>query len=80
MEAKQHTSKKPTNHSRNQNEIKICIEKNENNNPKPMGFSKGSDKGKIPSNTILPQEKKEKRQPNFTLKATGKSRNEEAQG
>ena len=60
MEAKQYTSKKPTNHSRNQNEIKICIEKNENNNPKPMGFSKGSAKGKVHSNTSLPQETGEK--------------------
>ena len=45
-----------------------------------MGFSKSSDKGKNPSNAILPQEKKEKRQPNFTPKATRKSRNEEPQG
>ena len=29
MEAKQHASEQPTNHRRNQKEIKICIETNE---------------------------------------------------
>ena len=43
-------------------EIKICIEmnENENNNPKPMGFSKSSAMGKVHSNTSLPQETREK--------------------
>ena len=42
-------------------EIKICIEMNENeNNPKHMGFSKSSAKGKVHSNTSLPQETREK--------------------
>ena len=30
------------------------------NNPKPMGFSKSSTKGKVPGNTSLPQETREK--------------------
>ena len=29
-------------------------------NPKPMGFSKSSTKGKVPGNTSLPQETREK--------------------
>ena len=42
-------------------ETKICIETNENeNNPKHMGFSKSSAKGKVHSNTSLPQETREK--------------------
>ena len=48
------------------NEIKICIEMNKkkkknnnNNNPKPMGFSKSRAKGKVHSNTSLPQETRE---------------------
>ena len=42
-------------------EIKICIETNENeNNPKPMGFSESSAKGKVHSNISLPQETREK--------------------
>ena len=44
-------------------EIKICIETNENENmttQNPMGFSKSSAKGKVHSNTSLPQETKEK--------------------
>ena len=32
MEAKYHTSEKPTNHRRNKKGIKICIETNENEN------------------------------------------------
>ena len=42
-------------------EIKICIETNgnENNNPKPMGFSKSSAKRKVHSITSLPQETRE---------------------
>ena len=47
-----------------------------------MGFSTSSAKGKVHSNTSLPQEKTEKsnKQPNFTPKATRKRRNEESQG
>ena len=46
-----------------------------------MGFSKSSAKGKVHSNTSLPQETREKsnKQPNFTSKNTTKRRNEEAQ-
>ena len=40
-------------------EIKIFMETSENN-PKPMGFSKSSAKGKVHSNTSLPKEKREK--------------------
>ena len=56
-------------------EIKVCTEtnENENNNPKSMGFSESA-KGKIHSNTSLPQKNKRKsnKQPNFTPKATKK--------
>ena len=47
-----------------------------------MGFSKSSAKGKVHSNTSLPQETREKsnKLPNSTPKATRKRRNEEAQG
>ena len=44
-------------------EIKICIETNENENEsmtKLMGFNKSSAKGKVHSNTRLPQETEEK--------------------
>ena len=34
--------------------------KMKHNNPKPMGFSKSSAKGKVHSNTSLPQETEEK--------------------
>ena len=47
-----------------------------------MGYSKSSAKGKVHSNTSLPQETREKssKEPTFTPKATRKRRNEEAQG
>ena len=45
-----------------------------------MGFSKSSAKGKVHSNTSLPQETREKSINNFTPKATRKRRNEELQG
>ena len=47
-----------------------------------MRFSKSSAKGKVHSNTNLPQERREKsnKYPNFTPKATRKRRNEEPQG
>ena len=54
-------------------EIKICIETNENDhNLIPMWFSKSSVKGKVHSNTSLPQEAREKsnKYPNFMPKAT----------
>ena len=43
---------------------------------KPMGCSKNSPKREVYSNTILPQETRKisNRQPNFTLKTTGKRR------
>ena len=43
-------------------EIKICIEmnENENNNPKPVGHGKSSPKGKVHSNTGIPQETRKK--------------------
>ena len=49
-------------------EIKVCTEtnENENNNPKSMGFSKSSAKGKVHSNTSLPQVTGEKTN-NLTL-------------
>ena len=51
-----------------------------NNNSKPMGCSKSSSKKKLYSNTILPQEtrKTSNRQPNFTLKTTGKKKNKKS--
>ena len=51
------------------------------NNPKPVGHCKSSAKGKVHSNTGLPQEIREKsnKQPNSTPKATRKIRNEELQ-
>ena len=59
MEAEQHTAEKPTNHRINQN-----MHRNEwkwkHNNPKPIGFGKISAKGKVHSNTSLPQETREK--------------------
>ena len=47
-----------------------------------MGLSKSSAKGKVHSNTSLPQEIREKsnKLPNSTPKATRKGRNEELQG
>ena len=65
--------------------MSIETKQNENtttDNPKPMGFSKSSAKGKIHSNISLPQETGEKsnKQPNFIPKATRKRRNEEPPG
>ena len=47
-----------------------------------MGHYKSSAKGKVHSNTGLPQEirKNSNKKPNSTPKATGKGRNEELQG
>ena len=46
-----------------------------------MGFSKSSAKGKVHSNTSLPQEIREipNKQPNFIPKATGKRRTKNLQ-
>ena len=59
MEAKQHASEQPTNHRRNQNMPRNKW-KWKHDNPKSMGFSKSSAKGKVHSNTSLPQETIEK--------------------
>ena len=66
------------NQKRNQN---VHRNKWKHDNPKPMGFSKSSAKGKVHSNTSLPQETREKsnKYPNFIPKATRKRRNEEPQ-
>ena len=47
-----------------------------------MGHCKSDTKGKVHSNTGLPQEtrKKSNKKPNSIPKATGKGRNEEPQG
>ena len=52
------------------------------NNPKSVGHCKSSAKGKVNSNTVIPQEtrKKSNKYPNSTPKATRKGRNEEPQG
>ena len=56
---KQHTSEWSTNHRINK-KINQNMQRNKwkwkHNNPKPMGFSKSSAKGKDQSNTSLPQE------------------------
>ena len=58
MEVKQHASEQPTNHRRNLKNQNI--HRNEwkwkHNNSKPMGHCKSSAKGKVHSNTGLPQE------------------------
>ena len=63
MEAKQHTSEQPPNHRINQNRNQNMHRnkwKWKHNNPKPMGFSKSCANGKVHSNTIFPQETREK--------------------
>ena len=47
------------------------------NSPKPVGHCKSSAKGKVHSNTGIPQEKRKKssKSPNSTPKATRKGRN-----
>ena len=69
MEVKQHASEQPTNHRRNLKNQNI--HRNEwkwkHNNPKSMGFSKSSAKGKVHSNTSLPQETRENQKNNLTL-------------
>ena len=58
------------------------MNENENNNPKPMGHCKSSNKGKVHSNTGIPQEtrKKSNKLSDSTPKATRQGRNEEPQG
>ena len=49
-------------------EIKICIEMNENeNNPKHVGHCKSSAKGKVHSNTGIPQKQEKSQINNLTL-------------
>ena len=55
------------------------MNENENNNPKPMGFSKSSAMGKVHSNTSLPQETGEKSN-NLTLHLKQLEKEEEPQG
>ena len=52
------------------------------NNRKPVGQCKNSAKGKVHSNTGIPQEtrRKSNKKPNSTPKATRKGINEEPQG
>ena len=63
MEVEQHTSEQPKNHRGNQKRNLIMPRngrKWKHNNPKPMGFSKSSAKGKVHSNISFPQETREK--------------------
>ena len=61
MEAEQHVLNNQQIIEGIKKEIKICLETNENeNNPKPMGHCKSSAKGKVHSNTGLPQETRKK--------------------
>ena len=59
MEAEQHAAEQSTNHRRNQKRNQN-MNRNEwkwkYNNPKPIGHCKSSAKGKVHSNTGLPQE------------------------
>ena len=67
METEQHASQEATNHRRNQ-KINQNMHRNEwkwkHNNPKPVGHCKSSPKGKVHSNTGIPQENKTKSQIN----------------
>ena len=69
MEAEQHAAEEPTNHRRNQKRNKN-VHRNEwkqkHNNPKPVGHGKSSPKGKVHSNTEIPQETRKKSN-NLTL-------------
>ena len=63
MEAEQHTAEQPTNNRRNQKRNQNMHRnkwKWKHNNPKPMGYCKSSAKGKVHSNTGLPQETRKK--------------------
>ena len=63
MEAEQHGAEEPTNHRRNQKRNQN-MHKNKwkwkQNNPKPMEECKSSAKGKVHSNTGIPQEIRKK--------------------
>ena len=63
MQAKQHAYEYPTNHRRNQR-INQNMHRNEwkwkHNSPKPVGHCKNSAKGKVHSNTGIPQETRKK--------------------
>ena len=63
MEVKQHTSEYPTNHRRNKKGNQNMHRKEwkwKHNNPKPVGHFKSSAKGKVHSNTGIPQETRKK--------------------
>ena len=86
MEAEQHTAEQPTNHRRNQ-KTNQNMHRNEwkwkHNNRKPVGQCKNSAKGKVHSNTGIPQETRKKSQINnltLHLKQLEKEKNEESQG
>ena len=59
MEAKHHTSEKPTNHRRNKKEIKICIETNETENMTTQNLWDSVAKRQVHTITSLPQETRE---------------------
>ena len=81
MEIKQCVSKYPTGYWRNKKKISRKKKWQWKHNSKPMGHRKSSSKKEVHSNTILPQEtrKTSNRQPNFTLKTTGKRRTKSSQ-
>ena len=57
MQAKQPASEQPADHRRNQKEIKICMEKKENKNLKPLESSKSSSKREVHSKSSIPQDR-----------------------
>ena len=63
MEAKENASELPTNHRRNKKRNQN-MHRNEwkwkHNKPKPVGHCKSSPKGKVHSNTGVPQETRKK--------------------
>ena len=63
MEAEQHAAEQPTNHRRNKKRNQN-MHRNEwkwkHNNPKPVRHCKSSPKGKVHSNTGIPQETRKK--------------------
>ena len=68
MEVEKVAPKEPTDHGKNQKgNQNMHRNKWKHDNPKPMGFSKSSAKGKIPSITSLPQETREKSNNNLNL-------------
>ena len=84
METKQHATKQPMDHWRNQRgNLKIHRNKwqQRQNNPKPMGYSKSGSKKEVYRNTNLPLEtrKTSNKQPNFIPKATRETRTDKTQ-